>query len=88
MIMEISSDKRIYAVRNTPRVVIKWICPDEKATHEFLFQAFDFNVVNGLNISVRMSNALSNLDCNTINIRVTKTVSFLDIKTRNQIIEH
>ena len=52
--MEISSDKRIYAVRNTPRVVTKCVCPDEKVTHEFLFQAFDFDVENGLNISVKV----------------------------------
>ena len=52
--MEITYDKKINLAKNTPKNAVKCVCSDEKVTHEFFLQAFDFDVEKGFKISVKV----------------------------------
>jgi hypothetical protein len=52
--MDISNDKRLYVKKSSIKTAKFCICPDNKVTHEFALEALDFEMENGLNITIKV----------------------------------
>lgn len=85
--MDISNDKRLYVKRSSIRSAKFCICPDNKVTNEFALEALDFEMENGLNITIKARTLNQSDLCSTIKENITRILRFSDIETRSIKVE-